>query len=151
MRFRSCHCLRSTTVGLWVAIPRWNSHQADAGLMSSMHELAREDDVTCCCEIIDLAPPVHDCIWAGAFSLILPADPPGLRVDFLPVLRTFLISDLILLALRARVEVYLPPLPASLASARLIAFGGGRRIYPKIMFFQDTFLHTIFFKLSVNL
>ena len=40
------------------------------------------------------------------------ADPPGMRVEppsFLPSLRTFLLSDLILLTLRAWGEVYLSP------------------------------------------
>ena len=39
------------------------------------------------------------------------ADPPGLRVDppsFLPILRTFLLSNLILLTLRAQGKVYPP-------------------------------------------
>ena len=55
------------------------------------------------------------------------ADPLGLRVDpdyFPPVLRTFPPSNLILLTLRARGEVYLPP--PSLALVLLVLFGLGR-------------------------
>ena len=49
-------------------------------------------------------------IYSGSKS----ADPSGLRVEpvsFPPILRTFLLSNLILLTLQARREVYLPPSP----------------------------------------
>ena len=45
--------------------------------------------------------------------------------SFPSIFRTFLLSNLIFLTLRARGQVYLPPSP-SLASARLVPFGVGR-------------------------